>query len=250
MLLNHPTSSEALTSLALGAGEARDEEGRAATTEGPLHRGVPAGGGGWWSERPLSLSHSSRVPPAASFPAHLTAARPAALQWSSPCGSKTSPAPGSWGLAQGHSGRPGGGKPLLRGRPHPAASPYAPDAGLTWYRKLSLWKASRSFTCPAIGAVRAPHTRPSAGPAPPVAPPQAPAHGLLGSVVPGPASPSLRALLWRHPAASRTPVAYKPIPTPATQVQGPFLSFGFLLVFLKPMISYTRSESLVNRRGS
>lgn len=178
--------------------------------------------------------------PAARFPERLTAARPAALRWSSPCGSKTSPAPGSWGPAQGHSGRPGGRKPLLHGRPHPAASPYAPRRGLTWYRKLSLWKASRSFTGPAICAARVPHTRQSAGPAPPIAPPQAPAHGLLGSVVPGPARLSPRSLLRRHPAASGTPVICKPTPTPATQVQGPCLSFGYLLVFLKPMISYTR----------
>ena len=60
--------SPALTlaaSLALGAGQTWDEEGRAATAESSLHRGVPGGGGRWWSGRPLSLSSPSPVPLAA-----------------------------------------------------------------------------------------------------------------------------------------------------------------------------------------
>ena len=58
-------SKRVLTSLPLGAGQTRDEEGRAATAESSLHRGVPGGGGRWWSRRPLSLSSPSPVPPAA-----------------------------------------------------------------------------------------------------------------------------------------------------------------------------------------
>lgn len=149
MRLNHPTSTEALTSLALCAGQAWNEEGRAATTEGPLHRGVPGGGGRRWSERPLSLFCSSRFPPSARLCASLTAARRAASQWFSPCGSRTSIAPGSRGPAQGRSGRPreGGGH---SGPGNSRTLSVRPLRRLTWYRKLSLWKASRSFTCPAI----------------------------------------------------------------------------------------------------
>lgn len=57
MLLNHPTSTGALTSLALCAGQAWDKERRTGTTEGPFHRGVPGGGGERWSKGQLSLSH-------------------------------------------------------------------------------------------------------------------------------------------------------------------------------------------------
>lgn len=159
-----PPQEGALTSLALGAGQARDEEGRAATTEGPLHRRVPGGGGGWWSGRPLSLSPPSPVQPAAGLRTPLTAAIRASSLWSSPCGSKTSPVPGSRGPARGRSGQPEGRSrqwgPSALGR----LPVRAPQRGLTWYRKLSLWKASRSFTCPAIRAAIAPHTPQSTGP--------------------------------------------------------------------------------------
>ena len=161
-----PRQEGALTSLALGAGQARDEEGRAATTEGPLHRRVPGGGGRWWSGRPLSLSPLSPVQPAAGLRTPLTAAIRAASLWSSPCGSKTSPVPGSRGPARGRSEQPEGRSrhwgPSALGR----LPVRAPQRGLTWYRKLSLWKASRSFTCPAIRAALAPHTPQSTGPTP------------------------------------------------------------------------------------
>lgn len=54
-----------LTSLALRAGEARDEQGRAAATQGPLHRGVPGGGGEGGSRR---LPGLPRPTPAATRP--------------------------------------------------------------------------------------------------------------------------------------------------------------------------------------
>lgn len=38
---------------------------------------------------------------------------------------------------------------------HTGRLPVRPRRRLTWYKKLSLWKASRSFTGPAIGAALA-----------------------------------------------------------------------------------------------
>ena len=147
-------------------------------TEGSL--GAEAGGG-------LDARSPSLVlPPSRSLPGSitpLTAVIQAASLWSSPCGSKISRAPGSLDPERGRSGRPGGvsrhwGLSAL-------GSPPCVRCGLTWYKKLSLWKASRSFTGPAIRAARALHTRPSTGPAPRLATPPASAQDLLGIVVPG-----------------------------------------------------------------
>ena len=147
-------------------------------TEGSL--GAEAGGG-------LDARSPSLVfPPSRSLPGSitpLTAVIQAASLWSSPCGSKISLAPGSLDPERGRSGRPGGvsrhwGLSSL-------GSPPCVRRGLTWYKKLSLWKASRSFTGPAIRAARALHTRPSTGPAPRIPTPPASAQDLLGIVVPG-----------------------------------------------------------------
>lgn len=88
------------------------------------------------------------VPPASPC---LTAAGPAASRWSSPCGSKTSPVPGSPGSARGRSVQPGDrdGDPGHAAAAAPHCCPPGPRRP-TWYRKLSLWKASRSFTGPAM----------------------------------------------------------------------------------------------------
>ena len=139
-------------------------------TEGSL--GAEAGGG-------LDARSPSLVfPPSRSLPGSitpLTAVIQAASLWSSPCGSKISLAPGSLDPERGRSGRPGGvsrhwGLSSL-------GSPPCVRRGLTWYKKLSLWKASRSFTGPAIRAARALHTRPSTGPAPRIPTPPASAQG-------------------------------------------------------------------------
>lgn len=115
-----PWSARALTSLAPGAGEARHEQGGAAATQRPLHRRVPGeaegNGGGRPSRPPFRPSAPAR-------PRGLTVAARVASLWSSPCGSKTSLAPGSRGPGRGHSGRPGGGEQSLRRRPHPAPFP-------------------------------------------------------------------------------------------------------------------------------
>lgn len=121
----------------------------------------------------------------------LTAGGRVASRWSSQCGSKTSLAPGSRGPGQGHNGRPAGEERSLWGAKHRPL--WGACRRLTWYRKLSLWKASRSFTGPAISAALQgrPQTRPSHSPA------RASARGLLGSVVPAPsgASPRPRRLI-------------------------------------------------------
>lgn len=120
-------------------------------TEGSL--GAEAGGG-------LDVRSPSPVlPPSRPLPGSitpLTAVIRAASLWSSPCGSKTSLAPGSPGPARGRSGRPGGVS--RHWGPSALGSPPCVSRGLTWYKKLSLWKASRSFTGPAIHAERALHT--------------------------------------------------------------------------------------------
>lgn len=100
------------------------------------------------------------VPPASPC---LTAAGPAASRSSSPYGSKTSPVPGSPGSARGRSVQPGDrdGHP---GHAAAAALDCCPPGPcrLTWYRKLSRWKASRSFTGPAMSVAPLPGVPPRA----------------------------------------------------------------------------------------
>ena len=111
-------------------------------TEGSL--GAEAGGG-------LDARSPSLVlPPSRSLPGSitpLTAVIQAASLWSSPCGSKISSAHGSLDPERGRSGRPGG---VSRhwGLSALGSPPCVRVDSLTWYKKLSLWKASRSFTGP------------------------------------------------------------------------------------------------------